>query len=331
MRICIVVLVLLCGSSATSLFAQSNDPGCEIRTLVSTGGQFPRNPQTLVVRWTGFSNFELVYKRQVILLDAYFDRGSIYPSLGFKAADIRRANVILLGHGHQDHMSDAASVAIRTGAVVVGAPVTAEKLLAQNVDPKQVRSVTGKGGEELEFRSFTVEPILGRHGAPPPDITGSFSQALQRTTPRPTPEQSAEQLAIRERGTSDARVAAEGTIAYLITFDDGFRIMYRDSGGTVTDYERVAMARIGRVDVVIGAVAASVLPALTSQQALEYIRTYKPDVYIPAHHDGSINELWRATEPLFQAIKDENPKIVTISKGNREPSCFDTTKKTVSR
>lgn len=322
--------VMLC-RPATSPRAQANDPGCENRTLVSTGGEFPGNPQTLAVRWTGFSNFELAYKGQVILLDAYFDRGSIFPALGFKAADITRANVILLGHGHHDHMSDAASVARRTGAVVVGAPVTAEKLLAQNVDPRQVRSVTGKSSEQLEFESFTVEAILGRHGAPPPDTTGPFSQALQRTTPRPTPEQSAEQLAIRERGTSDPRVAAEGTIAYLITFDDGFRIIYRDSGGTVTDYERAAMARIGRVDVVIGAVAASVLPALTSQQALEYIRTYKPDVYIPAHHDGSINELWRATEPLFQAIKDENPKIVTISKGYREPSCFDTTKRTVSR
>ena len=123
---------------------------------------------------------------------------AIFPPLGFKAADVTRANVILIGHGHFDHMSDAASVAIRTGAVVVGAPLTTEKLLTQKVDPKQVRTVTGKGGEELKFQSFTVEPILGRHGEPPPDVTAPFNQALQRTTPRPTPEQSAEQAAIRE-------------------------------------------------------------------------------------------------------------------------------------
>jgi L-ascorbate metabolism protein UlaG (beta-lactamase superfamily) len=332
---CIIALVALAvmvgGKPSTHLLAQSNDPGCENATLVATGGQFPRSPPVLAVRWTGFSNFELAYKGQVILLDAYFDRGSIFPSLGFRASDIERANVILLGHGHADHMSDAASVAIRTGAVVVGAPLTTEKLLAQHVDPKQVRTVTGKGGEVLKFQSVTVEPILGRHGEPPPDITGPFNLALQRTTPRPTPEQSAEQAGIRQRGISDPRVTAEGTIAYLITLDDGFRIMYRDSGGTVTDYEKTAMARIQRVDIAIAAVAASVLPTLTAQQALEYVRTYKPDVYIPAHHDGSINELWRATEPLFQAIKDENPKIVTISKGYREPSCFDTAKKKAGR
>jgi L-ascorbate metabolism protein UlaG (beta-lactamase superfamily) len=322
---------MLAGTLQAHVLAQENDPACESATLVSTGGQFPRNAQTLAIRWTGFSNFELAYKGQIILLDAYFDRGSIFPSLGFKAADIRRANVILIGHGHSDHMSDAASVAIRTGAVVVGAPLTTEKLLAQTVDPKQVRTVTGKGNEGLKFQNFTVEPILGRHGEPPSEITGAFNQALQRTTPRPTPEQSAEQAVIRQRGVNDPRVTAEGTIAYLITLDNGFRIMYRDSGGIVTDYERAVLARVGRVDIAITALAASVLPALTSQQALEYMRTYKPDVFIPAHHDGSINELWRATEPVFQALRDENPRIVTISKGYREPSCFDTSKRSAGQ
>ena len=134
----------------------------------------------MAVRWTGFSNFELVYKGQIILLDAYFDRGSLFPSLGFKAEDVKHANVILLGHGHHDHMSDAASVAIRTGATVVGAPLSVEKLLAQKVDPKQVRAVTGKGGEGLKFQSFSVEPILARHGEPPPDITAAFNLALWR-------------------------------------------------------------------------------------------------------------------------------------------------------
>ena len=54
------------------------------------------------------------------------------------------------------------------------------------------------------------------------------------------------------------------------------------------------------------------------------MRTYKPDIYIPAHHDADTNGLWRATEPLFQALKEENPNIITVSRGYREPICFDT-------
>ena len=50
------------------------------------------------------------------------------------------------------------------------------------------------------------------------------------------------------RGTFDPRVIDQGTIAYLITFDDGFRVMYRDSGGRVTDEEKSAMGSLGGVD-----------------------------------------------------------------------------------
>ena len=303
---------------------QTPDAACESTTLVSTGGAFPKNPRTLAIRWTGFANFELVYNGQIILLDAYFDRGSVFPPLGFKAADVKRANVLLLGHGHVDHMSDAASVGTRTGAVIVGAPVTTEKLLTQGVDPNKVRTVHGRGGELLTFPGYTVEPILGRHGEPPPKVVAAFQQALKETTAAPTREQFAELLAIRQRGTSDVRVIAEGTIAYLITLDNGFRILYRDSGGVVTEYEKAAMDRIGGVDVALVAVSAAVVNTLTTQRALEHMRAYRPDVYIPNHHDASFNNLWRATEPLFQALKDENPTLITVSKAYREPVCFNT-------
>src|SRR5690242_6350132 len=303
------------------------DTACEVSTLVSTGGAAPRNPHTMAIRWTGYSNFELAYGGQIMLLDAYFDRGSMYPPLGFKAADVKEANVILIGHGHHDHMSDAASVAARTGAVVVGAPLTVAKLQTQNLDAKQIRTVTGKGGEVLKFGKFEVEPILGRHGQPPANVTKAFNQALQSTATPLTQEQTAEQAAIRSRGTSDPRIVAEGTITYLITLDNGFRILYRDSGGAITEYEKAAMQRIGRVDIAIAAVAADFLPSLTVEQGMEYLRLYKPDVYIPAHYDAPLNGLWRTTEPIFQAMKDDKPSLLTYSRQYREPMCFDTTKK----
>ena len=336
-RLFLVTMILIgigCAASLSSPIADpradygrtsaSDDPGCTASTLVSTGGAFPKNSRTLAIRWTGYTNYELVYNGQIILLDAHFDRGSMFPPLGFTAADIKRANVILLGHGHLDHMSDAASVGARTGAIVVGAPVTTDKLKTQAIDPKQIRSVTGRGGELLEFPGYKVEPILGRHGEPPKNVTEAFDNALKATAPAPTKEQIAERNKIRERGTNDPRVVMEGTIAYLITLDNGFRIMFRDSGGVITEYEKAAMARIGRVDVALVAVSASFLHTLTSQQALEHVRVYKPDVYIPGHHDAPFNGLWRATEPLFQTIKDENPNIITISRSYREPICFDT-------
>jgi L-ascorbate metabolism protein UlaG (beta-lactamase superfamily) len=305
--------------------AETRDPGCSARQLVASGGPMPRDASTLAIRWAGFTNYELVYGGQVILLDTFFDRGSTFPPLGFTASDIKRADLIFLGHAHVDHMSDAATVAAKTGALVVGAPVTTEKLFTQGTPQSQVRTVTGRGGEILRFKGFTVEPILGRHGEPPPNVAKAFGEALRATTTPPTAEQIAELGRIRARGvTADMRVVTEGTIAYLFTFDNGFRLMYRNSGGAVTEYEKNAMARVGRVDVALVAVSAAYIQELTVKQALEHARTYKPEVYIPGHHDGSYNNLWRPTEPLFQALKDENPAIVTVSRSYREPICFDT-------
>src|ERR1700681_3061891 len=307
---------------------EARDPACHARTLVAAGGAFPRNPHTLAVRWIGFSNFELVYNGRVILLDAYYDRGSEYPPLGVTAADIKTADLILMGHGHFDHMSDAASIGARTQAMLVGAAVTTDKLRTQPIPVQQIKTVTGRGGEIMKFDGFTVEPILGRHGEPAKEVTEVMDRTLNELMPAPTAEQKSEAAVIRSRGTNSPRVIDEGTIVYLITLDDGFRILYRDSGGLVTDYERAAMARVGRVDLALVAVSGDYLNPLMVKLALEHARTYKPDVIMPAHHDAPTTSghvaQWRATEPLFQAMKDENPDIVTVSKQYREPVCFNT-------
>ena len=45
---------------------------------------------------------------------------------------------------------------------------------------------------------------------------------------------------------------------------------------------------------------------------------------MPAHHDAPNNGPRRATEPIFEAVKRENPNIVTVSKEYRIQACFDT-------
>jgi len=59
-----------------------------------------------------------------------------------------------------------------------------------------------------------------------------MGSAVDSLLPKLTPAQQVEEAAIRARGTGGPRVITEGTIAYLITLDDGFRIMYlRQRGG----------------------------------------------------------------------------------------------------
>lgn len=57
------------------------------------------------------------------------------------------------------------------------------------------------------------------------------------------------------------------------------------------------MAEVGRVDVALVALSAAFLHTLI---------------------------LRRAVEPLFRPLKEVNPNIITLSRGYREPICFDT-------
>jgi L-ascorbate metabolism protein UlaG (beta-lactamase superfamily) len=315
-------------SATTSAYTfETTEPACRVTRLVSTGAPTPANARTLALRWAGYANYELVYNGRVVLLDAAFDRGSLFPPLGFSVSDVARADAILIGHGHADHMSDAAVVATRTGALVVGAPLTTAKLATQAVPARQIKTVTGRGGEVVELPGLRIEPILGRHSVRDTSVTEPFEKVLQAVSGPVTPAQREEQRAIGQRGISDPRLATEGSLTYLITLDTGFTILFRDTAGEVTEFERAAMTRVGRVDVAIVALANAYLNTLQAKSALDYVRAYRPGIFIPAHHDAPFNDLWRTTEPIFQTLKDATPGLVTISRGYREPICINTARR----
>src|SRR5688572_9502597 len=133
-------------------FAQ--EPACQSLTPVSMGGPAPRSPNLIVVRYLGSSNHEVAYRDTVLLLNAHYARVPPARPLGFTRDDVKNADAILVGHGHGDHMSDVPFVARRTGARLVGAPITAEQAEKMGLDRKQLVAVTGKtggAGETLKF------------------------------------------------------------------------------------------------------------------------------------------------------------------------------------
>ncbi len=325
-------LVLAAGRAAAEREDRDDDgddasdrAACNSLTLASTGGPVARNKHLLTLRWTGYANFELTYRGQILLLDTYFDRGSRYRPLGFQAADVTRATAILLGHAHYDHMSDAASIGSRLKVPVYGAPVTVAKLLTQPIDPAQLHTVTGKGGEVLRFDGFKIEPVLGLHSSAPAALTAAYTAAYNTGVPPPTPAEAAEEAAIQARGSSDPKILTEGSISFIFTFDTGFRLAWRDTGGDMTAFEQAALTQEGPVDVLLGSIAPLAIARLQAAVLLPMVRLYRPTVYLPSHHDERVGQLLdRSTQPMFQAIKDEMPDVITISREYREPLCFDT-------
>lgn len=275
------------------------------------------------LRWFGTTNFELAYRDQVILLDTFYDRGPRARPIGFTPREVKRADGILIGHAHADHMSDVAPVAKQTGAKVFGAPVTIEAALKLGVPPAQTQVV--RGGDVLRFNGFTVEAILAQHSTLSPEVMKAFGSAIAAAIGAPTPAESAADDAVWSRGSDDPRVIKEGTLAWLFTFDTGFRLIYRNSAGPITDSERAVLRRIhGKTDVAIVAYIGQFVASRQIAATLPIVKLYNPRLYLPSHHDelpGYFLDI--GTEPLFTAIRDQMSGTRSYSPLYREPVCLD--------
>lgn len=114
--------------------------------------------------WLGHATFRIETADKTILLDPFLTGN---PSATETAADIA-ADVILLTHGHADHVGDTISIAERTGALVVANFEIVTWLQGQgleNVHPMHL-------GGSREFDFGTLKMTIAHHGSGLPD--GSY-------------------------------------------------------------------------------------------------------------------------------------------------------------
>lgn len=75
---------------------------------------------SITLDWLGCATFRLTIDGLVIFLDAYVDRIATAPPVGLATADISRADFVLVGHSHFDHIAGAEVIARNTGATIIG-------------------------------------------------------------------------------------------------------------------------------------------------------------------------------------------------------------------
>jgi L-ascorbate metabolism protein UlaG (beta-lactamase superfamily) len=135
-------------TSTQTQAAGADADACRSLVPAAMGGPLLRDPGKIMLRWLSTSNYELVYRGQVFLLDAYFDRGPRNRPTGIVPGDVKQTDAIFIGHAHFDHMSDAAPIAQKTKAKVIGAPITIETAYKLGVPEGQGTAVAG--GETLK-------------------------------------------------------------------------------------------------------------------------------------------------------------------------------------
>ena len=327
----LLALILLAQSplaAQSTKLSLSRDPACQALTPVSAGGPAPRAEDVVVVRWLGTTNYELAYRGNVFLLDAYYDRLPKNHAIGVGAKELTRARAIFVGHAHYDHVADAATIARQTGATVVGAASTRDAVVAMGLPAKQVSTV--KGGEVLEYPGVTVQAVRGAHDVIPAAVPAGHLEkqeaALQAASLVPPLTDAERQQAgrIRERGSSDPALPTDGVITYLFTFGRDFRIVFVDTPGPVTDAQRQMMQAAAPVDVAL-------LPYVYFEAGIsplvDLARLFKPSTVFLGHHDGPGVAQWAANYPAALALRDALPNVRTMDVLYRTPVCFSTTSK----
>ena len=80
---------------------------------------------TASLDWLGCATFRLRIGRLVVFLDAYIDRVPSAPPVGTSVAEIDRADWIIVGHSHFDHLYGAERIALQTEWPSIGSPKAA--------------------------------------------------------------------------------------------------------------------------------------------------------------------------------------------------------------
>jgi L-ascorbate metabolism protein UlaG (beta-lactamase superfamily) len=307
---------------STKAPALCSQEACKSWIPACIGGPVPAGPDLAVIRWLGNSNYEVSHQGQVILVDNFYKRGSRAPFVGFTPDQVKRADAIFVTHGHKDHMSDTAQVALQTKAPVYGHQHVLDKLLTQNVPSEQLHAFTGL--ESFRFKGFKVQMVHIYHNIGAKTL---YRDAINDFT-KPTPAQLAEEKEINDRGSNWPGIVEEGLFAFLFTFDSGFTFLAGESAahpkGWTDQILTVVKEHNHRFDVVGIPYQAGYAP-LTDMpaKAWPFVQLTNPRLAIPLHHDVFPDFPMSPTEPLAQKIKEEKPATAFYSPLYREPLCFN--------
>ena len=114
------------------------------------------------LEWLGVSTYRLVVDDLVIFLDAYIDRNPLAPPVGIQVADVQRADYVLVGHSHFDHLWGAERIAHQTGATIIGSHESVRLMEIEEVPDEQLVAVAG--GERIRLSdSVSVRVFPSQH------------------------------------------------------------------------------------------------------------------------------------------------------------------------
>ena len=292
--------------------------------------------------WLGCATFRLTIDGLVVFLDAYMDRVPGAPPVGLTTREVTKADYVLVGHSHFDHLAGAEVIAANTGAKIIGSTESCRVMRECGIADDQL--LASQGGEHWRLRDdITVrvfpslhsctwtsarldnnEPCFGELG-----LTEEERTAMAR--------QGGLGAAVGRLGGGDSQVAREmrehvatakgsghtgGALAYLINTPQG-SIFYHDTSGYWTgvlrdlrpDVAIIAAAGRGNID------GEPIQGTLTDFVRRE-VELLRPHTVVLGHHDNWMPPLTREggtdVTPIREALGRMVPRPVLLEPGYLE-------------
>jgi L-ascorbate metabolism protein UlaG (beta-lactamase superfamily) len=126
----------------------------------------------LAIQWLGTAGFRLLSQGHHVWLDPHLSRHGpwqllttrIAPDLQRIAADVDRADAVVVGHSHFDHALDAPAIAQLHGSRVYAASDTLQWCRGWGVPEHQLVELRGQG-EAFAEGPFTLRGVQSQHSA----------------------------------------------------------------------------------------------------------------------------------------------------------------------
>jgi len=119
--------------------------------------------------YLGVAGWQIEGGGKVVITDPYLSRPTdpakpLVPDAAAIAAHTPgRADLVVVGHSHHDHLLDAPAVALRTGAQLLGSVSTTRVGRASGIADDHL--ITIQGGEDFEMDGYSIRVIPSLHSA----------------------------------------------------------------------------------------------------------------------------------------------------------------------
>jgi len=251
--------------------------------------------QQVEVLWLGHSTYRITTPTgKVIVIDPFFRKNPRTPAKYKELEAIGKVDVILVTHGHPDHISDLPEFAKLTGATVIANYELANNLLALNILEGNKTIALNKGG--------TVIPIAGTalkvHMVPAEHSSSIDLPALKPDATGPR---------FQEGGAA---------VGYVIEFENGLKAYH--TGDTDAFGDMALIGRYYKPDIAFVCIGGHF--TMDPERAAYALRELiKPKIAVPMHY-GTFPAINRTPAELKAALGNSPIRMVEMKPG--EPMRF---------